>query len=325
MLFSIASWNCFTIFADDMNFSVEAEIPDNQIDKSQTYFDLKVKPEQEQDLTIVLKNTSNASTIINIEPHTAVTNQNGVIDYGKNLPKDSSLKYQFTDIIEGEKKYSLEPNEVKKAIFHLKIPREKFKGKILGGFRIQKVSSKSEKQQSDSVEIENKYAYVIGAQLAEDDEKITPNIVLNNIEPTLQNYRTAITANLQNIMPVIVSGLEVEAKVYSNNKKEVLHKTIKSGMSMAPNSNFDFPISWDNQQLKNGKYLLALTAKDREGHSWIFNKKFEIKSKDSATINNEAVEIPKNNNKLFIVTGILLVIASLVIVLFFKKKKRSIG
>lgn len=279
-------------FANDMNFSVEANIPSNQIDKSQTYFDLKMKPGQKQDISITIKNGSDAEASFSVIPRTAVTNQNGVIDYGKDLPKDSSLKYQFTDIVKGEMNYTLKPNETKKAVFHINMPKTSYKGIILGGFRIQKNQTEN-KSSEEGVQIKNQYAYVIGAKLSESEVNVTPKVELNDIKPVLQNYHTAISVNLQNTEPVIISKLEVEAKVTKKNKKEVLHQAKKENMSMAPNSNFDFPISWDDKELSAGKYHLSLIARDKKGNEWEFEKSFEIKEKETKKLNKEAVELKK--------------------------------
>lgn len=41
-----------TAIAAEMNFSVNTVIPDNQIDKSKTYFNLKMNSDQQQDVTV---------------------------------------------------------------------------------------------------------------------------------------------------------------------------------------------------------------------------------------------------------------------------------
>lgn len=61
---------------------------------------------------------------------------------------------------------------------------------------------------------------------------------------------------------------------------------------MAPNSNFDFPISWDNQSLEPGTYTLDMTAKSGE-NQWTFEEDFTISAKESKTLNTDAVELEK--------------------------------
>lgn len=309
------------VFANDMDYSVSANIPENQIDKSQTYFDLRMKPNQKQEISVLLKNTSDKSATISVVPHTAVTNQNGVIDYGKKIAKDTSLKYEFTDLVKGNTTYKLKPKESRNAIFHVEMPKEEFEGQILGGFRISKVNDEDKKEGKDGVQIENQYAYVIGAKFTEKDGSISPKVVLNEIKPTLQNYRTAVSANLQNIKPTIISGLKINAIVYTKDKKEILHQTKKENMSMAPNSNFDFPISWDNQKLKAGSYHLSLSAEDNKGNKWEFEKDFNIESQESKKMNEVAVDVKDNFNWwLAIGAGVVALLILGLVTYFFKKK-----
>ncbi|MEI5994505.1 DUF916 and DUF3324 domain-containing protein [Candidatus Enterococcus mansonii] len=309
-------------FAADMNFSVEANIPKNQIDKSQTYFDLKMKPEQEQDISITIKNSSDEAATFTIEPHIAVTNQNGVIDYSKELEKDSSLNVGLTDVISGEEKYTLAPKETKKAVFHLKMPKESYDGIILGGFHIRKEQKDDKAGEKQSVQIKNQYAYVIGIKLRETDKSVQPELVLNNVKPALQNYRTVVTANIQNTQPVIINGLKVKAKISKENSDEVLHETEKQDMSMAPNSNFDFPINWNSQKLKAGTYHLSLVAEDDKEHKWTLEKTFKINGNESRKLNKEAVELEKDYT-MWIILAVIMIILLLIIIWMIVKKQNE--
>ncbi|PEF42450.1 cell wall protein [Bacillus cereus] len=313
--------------AADMKYSIEANIPENQINQNLTYFDLKMSSGQKQTISLTLRNHSDKISTFTIEPHTAATNRNGVIDYSKKLEKkDSSMKYSFEELIIGETKYTLQPNEEKKVVFTIQMPEESYDGIILGGFYIHKEENQAEKEEEKSVQIKNDYSYVIGAKLTETSKEVEPKLQLNEVKPNLENYRTVVTANLQNTESVIVSGLNVDAKVYKKGSKDVLHETKKEGMSMAPNSNFDFAINWGNEELKPGKYNLELTAKDKMDRTWKFEKEFEIKGEESKSLNKKAVELKDDNTKLYIIIGVcLLLITILLIVLFIlmRKKKRN--
>lgn len=310
------------VVAGDMNFSVEANIPNNQIDKSQTYFDLQMKPGQEQDISITIKNSSDKTATFAVEPHVAVTNQNGVIDYSKELKNDSSLNIGLTDVISGEQKYTLAPKETKKAVFQLKMPKESYDGIILGGFHIRKEQKDADENEKQAVQIKNQYAYVIGIKLRETDKDVKPELVLNDVKPALQNYRTVVTANLQNTQPVIINGLKVKAKISKKQGSEVLHETEKQDMSMAPNSNFDFPISWDSQELKAGTYHLSLTAEDDKENQWTLEKNFKIKGQESKALNKEAVELEKDYT-LWLVLAVVFVFLLLIAIWQLVKKRKE--
>lgn len=112
-----------SVYADTMAYSVKANIPENQIDKSKTYFDLKMTPGQKQDVSLTISNSSKEKATIIITPNIALTNQNGVIDYNQEKAKqDSSLKVPITDIISDKQKVTLEPQETKDVVFTLQMP-----------------------------------------------------------------------------------------------------------------------------------------------------------------------------------------------------------
>ena len=178
------------------------------------------------------------------------------------------------------------------------------------------------------MQIKNKYSYVIGLQLRENTNEVKPVMELNDIKPVLLNYRTAVTANLQNTEATIMKDVSINAKVMKKGSEKVLHETDKKGLSMAPNSNFDFPINWDNQSLDAGTYRLKLIAQSGED-KWEFDKEFTISAKDSTDLNKEAVELEKTEpNWILIISVVAGITIFLILVIGFfiyrhQKKKAA--
>ncbi|WP_317946433.1 DUF916 and DUF3324 domain-containing protein [Carnobacterium maltaromaticum] len=315
--------------ADSMAYSVKADIPDNQIDKAKTYFDLKMTPGQKQDISLTVHNSGDKEMTIFITPNNATTNQNGVIDYSEEKAKiDSSLKIPLTSVISGKQEVKLNPNETKQVPFTIKMPEKEYNGDILGGFYIQKKTDADENKKDESVQIKNQYSYVIGIRLNETDTVVDPTLKLNQIKPALQNYRTAVTANIQNIESTIINDLDINVSVTKQNSETILHETNKKGLSMAPNSNFDYPINWDNEQLNPGKYTVHIKAKTGD-KDWNFDKNFEIKSETSNKLNKEAVEVVKSQpNWILIITlsigGIILIGGALIFLIVKNEKKKRL-
>lgn len=313
---------------NSMAYSIKADIPENQIDKTLTYFDLKMEPSQNQTINLTVSNSSDQEATIIISPNVALTNQNGVIDYSQSdVKKDSSMKYSLDSILSKKQEVLLKAGETKKVPFTIQMPDEAFDGLILGGFYVsKKEDSNTEDDTEKNVQIKNKYSYVIGLKIRSTLNEVQPKMQLNQIKPALLNYRTAVTANLQNTEATIIQDLDVEAKVMKKGSTEVLHETTKKGMSMAPNSNFDFPINWDNQSLDPGKYVLNLVAKAGEDQ-WKFEKEFEIAAKDSTNLNKEAIELEKTApNWTFIILGTLLgmlVLILLIVYFIYRHKKKK--
>lgn len=91
------------VFAEETNmspnFTVNANLPDNQLEDATGYFHLSMQGGQEQQFTVSVSNTTD--TVISVSPSlaTATTNSNGVINYkdtGKT--KDDSLRIDFESI-----------------------------------------------------------------------------------------------------------------------------------------------------------------------------------------------------------------------------------
>lgn len=290
--------------ADTMAYSVKANIPENQINKTSTYFDLKMEPNQKQEISLTVSNSSDNEATILISPNVAITNQNGVIDYSQSKGKlDSSLKESIRSIISPAQEVVLGPKETKEVSFTIQMPEKEFDGLILGGFYISKKEDANQaKDEEKDVQIKNQYSYVIGLQIRENTNEVKPVMELHDIKPALLNYRTAVTANLQNTQATIMKDLMVDAKIMKKGSTTILHETKKDNLSMAPNSNFDFPIGWDNQSLDAGKYTLQLVAKTGEDE-WTFEKDFEITAKDSKKLNDEAIELEKSEANWLVIIG----------------------
>lgn len=313
--------------ADTMAYSIKADIPENQIDKNKTYFDLKMTSGQKQEISLTVHNSGDKDTTVFVTPNNATTNQNGVIDYSEEKEKkDSSLKIPLTSVISGKQEVKLKPGETKQVPFTLQMPETEYNGEILGGFYIQKKIESNDSTKDESVQIRNQYSYVIGIRLNETDTPVAPKIKLNQIKPALQNYRTAVTANLQNTEAVIINDLDINASVTKQNSATVLHKTDKKGLSMAPNSNFDYPINWDNEPLDPGKYTVHIKAKSGE-KDWSFDKNFEIKAEASTKLNKEAVDIVKPEPNwiliIAIIVGVVIIVGGLLVFLILKNEKKK--
>lgn len=312
-----------------MAYSAKANIPENQINKTLTYFDLKMEPGQEQEITLTVSNSSDKQTTIILSPNIATTNQNGVIDYSQTKGKlDSTLKTPLSSVISKEQEVTLAPNETKQVPFTLKMPDKSFNGLLLGGFYVtKKEEAEDSKEAEKNVQIKNNYSYVIGIQLRESLEEVKPQLKMNQIKPALLNYRTAVTVNLQNTEATIIKEFDVHAKVRKKGNGTVLHEATKTEMSMAPNSNFDFPISWDNQSLEPGTYTLDMTAKSGE-NQWTFEEDFTISAKESKTLNTDAVELEKKAPNwtliiLSVIAAMTLLIGGMLYLIYKHKKKKE--
>lgn len=312
-----------SVFAEErVGFSVEAQLPENQLNEKNTFFDLRVEPGQEQELETIVYNHGNEEITVHVSLYDASTNSNGLVVYEEQEELDSSLKQPVTEIVTLEQdKITIPAGESTVVTASVTVPEEPFEGIKLGGLHFEKVPEETAEAEK-GVTIQNKYAYVIGLQLSESDEKVAPELHLNSVEPTLVNHRTAVVANLQNSQPVLMRNVTIDAKVFEEDETEAIKELHQENVNIAPNSNMDVVIDWENQPLTAGNYRLELQASDGT-NEWEWEEKFTI-SEEAKTLNEEAVELETEGSYLgWFIAGIALLIVIILILLAYIKKLKT--
>ncbi|EPH63176.1 putative flagellar protein FliS [Enterococcus casseliflavus 14-MB-W-14] len=282
---------------------------DSQVDESKGYYDLNLAPNQKEILQLEIGNTSAEPIWVQVTPHTAYTNVLGNVEYGKDAQEvDPTLIHSLTDLIEPSDIIELAGNETKTIEIAIQMPEEAFEGFLAGGLRI--AEQKEEVEENDEAEgegvaIKNEFAYVIGVVVSNNRDSVQPELELLNVFADQLNYRNVISATLQNFTPTFVNQLAVQATVKRAGENEVLYEAEKEMMQMAPNSNFNFPISLEGDRFRRGDYVLELAATSGE-NKWSWTKEFSIEADEARNLNREDVMIDSNINWWLVTTLVLL-------------------
>lgn len=111
--------------ADDLTFSVDPVPSEHQVDKTKTYFDLKIKPNMKEIITINVYNHSDQDIVVEPSIHTATTNLNGVVEYGESLTKpNSTIPYHMEQIVKPlTKEVTIPKNGQNELQFEIEMPR----------------------------------------------------------------------------------------------------------------------------------------------------------------------------------------------------------
>ncbi|MGY3778583.1 DUF916 and DUF3324 domain-containing protein [Isobaculum melis] len=311
--------------AAELNFAVETAIPENQLDKKKSYFELRMTPGQEQTLEVVLRNDTAKEVIVAPQINSAFTNINGVVEYGEsNQALDQSLLHNLKDLITVEEVITIPAQSSVTVALKVKMPVEAYKGILVGGITFKEKKSEEEStttQDNNNLAIKNEYAYVVGIVLSESDEAVKPELVLNQVVADQVNARNAIKANVQNTTPTFVNQLKISTEIRKKGSQDVLYSTTKEAMQMAPNSNFDFPTMLEGEKLAAGTYLLSMEATSGE-NTWHFEQEFTIDADEAKELNKSDVTIREDYTWLYILLsalgGMLLMLAFYII---FKRKR----
>lgn len=306
------------------SFYVQAVIPQNQVDLNTSYFDLKMLPEEEQELQVKLVNPEDAPISVSVSAINATTTEEGMIDYTLKGIKDKSLKYPFESLVKVlETTISIQPYETKIARFHLKMPKEKYDGVVVGGLRFTKNLPESEVENKD-VTIQQRFHYVVGVVLNETATSIVPEYEMDSVKvaQSKQGKRISVIHSIRNKNAAISKKMAVKTVIRKKGEKTPLIKLEKAALEMAPNSVMDFPIPI-KRQLQSGKYI-SKTQISQGSKQWEFENEFDLTREQAKLINeeNKAVKV-ENKVPLWLILIVILLALLVLIQTYILWRKRK--
>lgn len=315
---------------NNVKYSVSPELLGNQIDKTISYYDLKMAPNQKEAIKFKINNNDSQSHNYSVLVNRATTDPNGVIVYNEHgVPADNNLKYNIENLVDYPKEVTVPANSSKEVTINLTMPDGNFKGELLGGIFVEENNQVSKKIVK-GVSLKNKYNYVLGLQLQENSDNTKPDLkFIKAYQTTTNTNQIQIDGEMDNDVPRLEKNVSVSAKVTPKNSDKVLLSSSRSNMSMAPNSDFDYPVNVNtemgtnkNKRLKPGTYTMYLDVKANGGQNlWKLQRNFTITKGQSAKLNKK---IPNRSNNLWIILGVLLLIIvnAAAVIRYYRNKRR---
>ncbi|MDR3241591.1 MAG: DUF916 and DUF3324 domain-containing protein [Lactobacillaceae bacterium] len=261
--------------AEDSGFTVVSTPNQYQISE-ESYFDLKMEPDETTTLHMAVQNLSNEASTYTISINPAQTSDNAVIDYtyqgnGKGVGAKSNV--QIRDIAKlSVKKIKVPANTSRGFDIKVKMTNVKFSGIVAGAVRVTKVTP------NEKTGITNKFAFAKGIVLRQNMETVTPKLEIKSIVAKTYQYQPGIVVKLINPTNINIFGLQIKAKITNDKTGKVLQTKDMTDVDrgMAPNSGFNY-VFRRTDEYPPGKYHLVGTATDKNGHKWEWNQAFEIK------------------------------------------------
>ena len=312
-----------------VNYSVSPEPADNQIDKTISYYDLKVTPGQKETLKFKINNNDTNNHTYSIMINRATTDINGVIDYTEHnsVPEDK-LNYNVENLVDYPKEVAVPAKSSKEVSVNLKAPAGDFSGELLGGILVDE-DNQVTKNVTKGVTLKSKYNYVIGLQLQQNTDNIKPDLKLNRVYETNKSGQIYVDDKLDNDVPKLEKNVSVNAKVVPVNSKKAVLESSKQNMSIAPDSYFDYPVNVNtttgvnkNKRLKPGTYTMYLNVKANGGQNlWNLKRKFTISSGQNKKLNKA---VPNNSKSKWIIISAVVVMMMIAsgIIWFYRKNKK---
>ncbi|MGX7149849.1 DUF916 and DUF3324 domain-containing protein [Enterococcus ureasiticus] len=310
--------------------SVKPILPKNQHNSQATYYDLRMKPGQKQDVQMELTNSSDKEEQVTLEINDATTNDAGDIDYSdrsKSVPRDKSLGISFKDIATTEAKLTIPAKKTITTTVRLDMPEKQFDGMILGGIKVVSSEKNIETSDSNNKEKQAKKTYIVAVKLTETDTPVVAKLNLLDVVFSKESNKNIIKATIQNDQAVNLEDIDFKADVYKKNSDKIFAQTKVTGYRMAPNSSFIFVIDGEKQGFKAGKYQIDLTAKSKAtNQEWKWDKELEITKSENKKIENTAIDSEKGKIMFYtiicVITFVLLLLLLLLLLILRKRKEK---
>lgn len=352
---TLGSLSGLSVSANQLTFSVEPVLPDNQVNNKDGFFNIALAPGQSEDLHLKYSNDSGKTVTVTTKVASATTNINGVVEYGPKSGKaDKSLKYNLKDFVDVPEEVVVKSGESKDVVVHVTMPDSAFPGIIAGGltFSDKAADAANQKTSAKTTAIKNIYGFQLGLLMRQNTDQsnvFTQKIVeadglkLHQVVAGQVNYRNVINASLQNPLPVYINQMAVHARVYDAKGKKLLYESKNADLQMAPNTNFKYPIALGNgKRIKPGKYRLKMTVyadKDdqkkyytkefnnkRVGYQyrWKFDREFTVSGKDATDLNKRDVTIQRIDwISIIIILAILFALLALALWFILWKRRKD--
>lgn len=171
------------------------------------------------------------------------------------------------------------------------------------------------------------YSYVVAVLLRVNENAVVPKLNLTDISIGSKKTDHSVKINIQNEAAAFANEVSIDVSIYGKEGSEILYETHGENMQVAPNSNFEFPVTDIGEELEGGDYILKLEINSEEG-SWNYEEEFTIEEAFVESI-QDSILIPEEESESFNIKNIILIAAGTVLIIFaismlwIKKKQRE--
>lgn len=312
---------------DEVGFYVKAVIPNNQIDKDKTYFDLRVTPNQIQDIAIEIHNVSTSPITVHISINDASTNSAGEVEYQSSGTSAESLQYSLPEIIYLEEEELVVPqNSMVEVQGKLTVPENKFDGELIGGIVITKQNNRIESSNSPS--ITNVYSYVVGIRLTESDISVSADLNLLEVRMSLENNRPSIIHSINNVSPGLLDKSFMQIEVMHKGDNEPKWIDSQPHLRMAPSSVMHYNMYVSADTMEAGTYISKVRVRN-ENQEWIFEQDFVIQAEEIKILQNTKTTAQVNNHRvekvLLVSSGMVALLIIYLLYIMFKNVRKHLN
>ncbi len=224
------------------------------------YADLLTEKGATNKLTFTLQNSSDAPINVDVTPGTAGTSDNGAVVYGtQNWGENHfvNLPARMEQLITPEAKTVTVPAKGSATTsVSVKTPDSGISGVLAGGVSF--VQQQQTNATDSKTMFQSEVGYTVAVLNRTTNAILVPNLSIGDVNATLVNNQATVGIQMLNNTQTFLNGLYVMATV--TGPQGVYLQRNASNMQMAPNSQMQFNVWTNGQQLVAGDYDVQIDA-----------------------------------------------------------------
>lgn len=302
------------VIDEQSDFEIQRVPAEAQVNNDVNYFDMAIKPSDQQEMMVRVRNFTDRKITIKSELRNSITQDGGGLGFqASSKDLDDSLKYPltaFATVAKKDRVFTLNPQETRVVSAMVKMPQERLHGLIYGDWHFLETTT----AQNEDSHVSNNYAYSMGVALRGSHYKVYPELKYEGVQPMLFQKHAAMGVDLRNIQPMMIQKVSIKAIITKQgvfSQKRIFNV---QNSQIAPNSKIRLPVQWQYDKLKPGKYKIAVEVKGENDWNklpmtWKFIKDVTVKRDVASEINSKIMRKPVNKwFYISIATGGLLLI-----------------
>ncbi|MCL2840793.1 MAG: DUF916 and DUF3324 domain-containing protein [Defluviitaleaceae bacterium] len=333
-----------TVYAGMGGFTIDPVFPENQVEDTQSFFDIETNVGETQQISVIVTNTTDGPMSVELALNTAITNYNRVLDY-TNADPDLTNPYAFSNIASfadaaitaANGVVSIPPGESVEVFINIAIPQGGFDGIILGAVRALQYLSAEDIAGGGMVV--SRMAITTPVRLRGGNTDVDVDFIMGEINAELVRGRANIIADIAHPNPRLTLGVEMSATIYPIDSEDPIFGMSGMQVDFAPRS--VFPLRFEDQAgfgVVAGDYRAVITL-EHNGLTWNFEETFTISPEVAQEVNMGAVNLqqqapglvapdnsPATTNTMMMIAIVAVVVLLLVvIVMLVMKQKRGLS
>ncbi|MEG0327924.1 MAG: DUF3324 domain-containing protein [Erysipelothrix sp.] len=308
-------------------FTINAVQPENQIDKSVGYFDLRVDSETKQTLEVEVFNNGNEPMEAKMLLVNGSTGNNATKQFNIQTDIDESMQHPITDFVSlREETMVVKPKSKETVHLDVDLKDASFDGVIMGGITVvaNEVNMNDKKGNDGEIALDNQIAYTLAVQMRMSDIEIDSNLNYLKTDYTVVDMQPKFTSNIQNDQAVLLNNISIKGDVRYKDSNKVVGTVNRDNGGILPNTNFDVVYDLSEDSVESGVYVVDLKITDGKD-TWHWQETIDVTNEQIDSATNEKIDFKdKSKSKFYIIIlGILILIILILLFIILKRRKKD--